>query len=492
MNLKRQNSMLSRFRLQAIQFALALLGVQMAGDLTAADIVRNFQGMNYNDVAALGSSLTPPDSMGAVGQNEFVQFINGAFAIYSKTGVRQLAISDDQFWTNAGINSSVISPGLSDPRITYDPTVNRWIATEVNVTSTGNQILVGRSDTSDPSGGWKAVNYTGVAGQFADYDTLGVDATNVYIGSNNFTSSSGSFSGVSMTVIPKSDLLGSTPTLSNFKQFNQANGAMGFSPQGVTNYSTNPGHGVIFAIDLNSWNMVDRTTVNGSGASATLGTTVNITTSFDPANGPINPTQPGGTSIDGLDGRFSGTVVQVGNFIYSTDTVISGSKNAVRWLVVNESTNAIVGEGVIADSNYNFLQPSIAVNPDGTFVIAFNRVGSTAGSGNIGIYAAVGTTTGSVISVGSPFVLQEGTISNFTGPSFDTGIAKRWGDYSSTTLDPTNPNLFWTVQEIPISSTAWGTQIIAISVPEPRSMLMGAIAAIALGAWNYRRSSNRG
>lgn len=69
MNFKRQNSMFSRSRLQPIRLALALLGVQMAGDLRAADIVRNFQGMNYNDVAALGSSLTPPDSMGAVGQN---------------------------------------------------------------------------------------------------------------------------------------------------------------------------------------------------------------------------------------------------------------------------------------------------------------------------------------------------------------------------------------------------------------------------------------
>lgn len=142
-----------------------------------------------------------------------------------------------------------------------------------------------------------------------------------------------------------------------------------------------------------------------------------ISTAYDLANGPINPPQPGGTLVDGLDDRYFANAVHVCGFINATNTVINGSKDAIHWLVKNESTKAIVGEGVIADSNYNFFQPSLDVNSSGTFLIGFNRVGSTAGDGNLSIFAAVGTTTGSTIAVESPFLLQAGTVSNFTGPS---------------------------------------------------------------------------
>ena len=85
----------------------------------SADIVQNFQGVVYSDVVSLGSAGTPPDTMGAVGLNEFVEFVNGAFSVYSKTGVRQSIISDKQFWTNAGISPTIVNAGISDPRINF-------------------------------------------------------------------------------------------------------------------------------------------------------------------------------------------------------------------------------------------------------------------------------------------------------------------------------------------------------------------------------------
>jgi hypothetical protein len=64
--------------------------------------------------------------------------------------------------------------------------------------------------------------------------------------------------------------------------------------------------------------------------------------------------------------------------------------------------------------------------------------------------------------MGSPFVLKAGTVSNFS-ISFDR-TPYRWGDYSATMFDPTDENLVWTIQEIPLSSSAWGTQIALISL----------------------------
>src|ERR1035441_271739 len=188
--------------------------------LRGQTIVQSFPGVSLNDTDALGTGFSaPPDTMGAVGTNQFVEFINGAFAIYSKTGVQQALISDNTFWENAGISASTISAGLTDTRVLYDIGSGRWFATEITVDTVGAQVLLARSDTSDPGGTWQAVNFTGSTGPDSpDFDTLEVDATGVYIGINNFDELM-NFTDVSFFSIPKADLVASTPSLTRMTRF---------------------------------------------------------------------------------------------------------------------------------------------------------------------------------------------------------------------------------------------------------------------------------
>lgn len=457
----------------------------------APEIVRQFQGVTEADIVALGINLTPPDTMGAVGRDHVVEFVNGALAIYGKDGARQSIKRDSQFWLDAGIAAATLIPGVSDPRITFDPTVNRWFATEITKSSTSNRVLIARSDSADPTGTWKATSYIASGTFFADYDTLGVDATNIYVGTNNFNRSTGQLVSLGMAILPKADILAVTPSLANGVLYLDTSGALGISPRGVTNYSSNPGHGVLMAVDAFDWQTTDRITVFGSGSTTSLSAMTQITTTYDVATGPINPTQPGGTAIDVVDHRYTGQITQVGDNIYMTNTVIHAGHDAVHWLVVSELTNAIVGEGLIADPSFDYLQPSLGVNADGTFLLAFNRVGATAGSGNIGIWGAIGTTQPGSITVANPFLIRSGTVSNFTGPSFDTGTAKRWGDYSATVADPAINGLFWSFQEVPLSANQWSTQVTAIYVPEPSTWVMGLVA-MATAAWGRVRRRRGG
>lgn len=454
----------------------------------AQTIVQNFPGVSLVDVNAFSKNLTPPDSMGAVGPSHYVEFVNGAFAIYTKTGTRQSIVSDNQFWSNASWPGTKPSfSGISDPRIVYDSASGRWFATEITTASTGNQVFVGRSDTSNPAGGWKALNFTGNSG-FADYDTLGVDATGVYIGTNNFTSSTGSFSGVSLFSIPKSDLLTATPTLANMTKFeNLDDTAYGFTLQGVNNSGPGSGHGVVIAIDNVFWKVFDRTTINGSGgAGATLSPTIKISNTYDAS--PPAARQPSGIpTIDALDDRFSGAVRQVGNKIYMANAIGNAGRDAVHWMVMDETTNTVFGEGLISDPNWDYFQPSIAANANGDILLGFNRSGGTGTSpaGRLSSYAAVGKTVGSTITFGSPLLLQQGPVDNFN-ISFG-GNPQRWGDYSATQVDPIDSNLFWTIQEVPVDSTHWGTQITAVSVPEPSTIVLLGMGAIGLLGWAWRR-----
>ena len=442
-----------------------LLGVAA---LQGQTIIENFPGVSFSDDLSLGQNLTPPDTMGAAGTNQFVEFINGAFAVFNKTGVRQLLISDATFWENAGISAATMSAGLSDTRIAYDTGSGRWFASELTLNPTGNSVLVGRSDSSDPAGTWKAVSFLASNTGFGDYDTLGVDSLGVYIGVNVFNAR-GVFTGVSFFSIPKADLLAGTPTLANMTRFDNLNDQIyGFTLQGVYNPDAGSGHGVIIAIDNVAFKYFDRTTINGPGAAgATLAPTVRISNTYD-AN-PNPATQPSGQTVDTLEDRFSGAVRQVGHYIFMANTVLLGGKDAVHWMVLNETNNVLVGEGIISDPDYDFFQPTIAANHSGKFLMGFNRCGTSSPDGNISICAAVGTITNGIATMGAPFVLKLGSVSDFS-ISFDSA-PYRWGDFSATMADPTDDNLFWTIQEIPTSSTSWGTQIALISVDTNRPFL---------------------
>jgi len=425
----------------------------------AQTIIQNFSGLNSSDVAALGTGGTPPDTMGAAGTNQFVVFINGGFAIYSKAGGRQSLVSDIAFWTNAGISSATLSAGLTDPRIIYDVASGRWFATELTVDTTGNKVLIGRSNSSDPAGGWKALSFTGNSG-FADFDTLGVDSTGVYIGVNDFTGG-GSFTGVSFFSIPKTNLTAGTPTLANMTKFeNLSETTYGFTLQGVCNPDAGPGHGVFIAVD-DALKFIDRTTINGSGAAgATLSPRVRISTQYDAEPNPV--IQPSNRTVDAGDDRFSGAVKQIGGYIFMANTILQGSKDAVHWAVLNETNNVVVGEGLISDASFDFFQPAIAASHGGKILLAFNRCGTVAPAGDLSIYAAVGTITNGIVTMGAPFLLKQGSVSGFSFSGDSQPY--RWGDYSTTMVDPTDDNLIWTIQEIPASSTSWGTQITLISM----------------------------
>ena len=412
--------------------------------------------------------------MGAAGTNQFVEFINGAFAVYNKAGVRQTLISDSNFWSNAGISPASLAPGLTDTRITYDVASGRWFASELTLDPAGSQLLLGRSDSSNPSGTWKAVSFltTTIEG---DFDTLAVDSQGIYVGMDNFDSS-GIFTGVSLFSIPKSDLLAATPTLANMTRFDNLDAnTFGFAPQGVNNPDAGPGNGVLVAVDNQNYNYIDWTTINNpGGAGATLSSTTYIFCAFDGSPNP--PVQPGGLTVDGGDDRFTAAIRQIGGYIFMANCILNTNNNrdAVHWLVVNETNNTVTSEGLITDSNYDFTYPSIAASHSGKILLGFNRVGTSAPAGDISIYAAVGTVANGVATMGAPFVLKQGNASNYH-LSFDSQ-PYRWGDYSATMFDPTDENLVWTIQEIPVSSTEWGTQITLLSLATNRPTLNLSLA----------------
>src|SRR4051812_291129 len=295
----------------------------------------NFTTITRSQTNALAGIIEPPDTMGAAGPNQFVAFNNGSFSIFNKAGAVVSQVSDTSFWISA-LGSD--PGGLSDPRILYDPASQRWFATMITTDqSTNNKILFARSNTSDPTQGFKGVAFTTTNNRFADFPTLGMDANGVYVGTNNF-SSAGTLRSMGLYSVPKADLLLNTPSLSRITVRNAlSTNTVGFTLQPAVDYGpklpTDPEP--ILANSNTTAGRYNFTPLTGTtNTGATLGSTTvkTVLTTSDPTAS----AQPGSTNtIDNGDARFSSAAVQVGNFLYWTQNVTVSGRSAIRWTIAN-------------------------------------------------------------------------------------------------------------------------------------------------------------
>jgi hypothetical protein len=122
-------------------------------------------------------------------------------------------------------------------------------------------------------------------------------------------------------------------------------------------------------------------------------------------------------------------------------TQVAG-RSAIRWYRVAASTGLLLESGTLSETGVDYSFPSIAANENGVVLIGFNKSGATE---FVSSYAVAGETLGGLTSFGAPMLLKAGVANYHYLPV--NGFS-RWGDFSSTNVDPSDPNVFWTNQEI--------------------------------------------
>jgi len=173
-----------------------------------------------------------------------------------------------------------------------------------------------------------------------------------------------------------------------------------------------------------------------------------------------NAPQTNGTPVDlHLNGsRLAATVIRNGflwtcqaiglngtNGVYAGDGLGTNVNRAgVQWLrfsvdetpgQLNYSTHGRVCDKRPATPSYYYF-PSLMVNCAGDVVMGFS--GSSA-TNHIGAYYTWRLSSGSTLEV--PRLIRDG-VTNYLDSPF-----ARWGDFSATTLDPSDDSSFWTVQQ---------------------------------------------
>ena len=445
-------------------------------------IGQNIVGRTYGS----NSSAIPPDPNGAVGPQHFVELINGNFDVYKKTnGVNVRRTSDSIFWGIAGLNISS-SVALSDPRIIFDPLSQRWFASEVDLdanaddpTLESNDYLLGVSATSDPTGAWHAFLFPSDpdTGDFADFPTLGVDSSGVYLSGDMFYGMDNPV-GPGLVSIPKADLLAASPTVNNRTWF----GVMDYSVRGevlqpVTCFDGTSSGNILAMGDIGfdsnpHSNLVASTVINAGTASASLSDPTNIfvTPYVVPYNAEENapfftPIQPDFTTqLAANDERLCGKVYCVGGVLTAVHSTELNGRIAICWYRINAANQRLIESGVISNTNLDLFFPSVAANSNGTTVITCNGCSINT---YVSCFAIAGQTVNGVTTFGPPTLLKAGVTSyhgddELLAEFLGGPVISRWGDYTAISVDPTNPGRFWTVGMYPsdvVNNDVWSTQI---------------------------------
>jgi hypothetical protein len=438
--------------------------------------------------------FVPPDSMGAVGPTQFIVAVNGRIRSFSKTtgsADGALNVTPDVFF------SSVRSAGTSDPRVRYDRLSGRWFITMIDVNAANNRILIAVSSGSTIA---NASNFTFFdvpsdttaptrsTSDFADYDTLGIDANALYIGTNVF-SGTGTFSGTDGYVIRKSSVLGTGPiVVTVFRNLAIGTGEGPFTPQGVDNVDPHATEGAFIGVSNALFGELALRRVADPGGTPSISSNILITvpsTAF-----PLSAPQTGSKkTLDTLDDRLFAATLRDGELwtahnigVNSSGVASAATRTAVRWYeltgIPSGQTPSIVQSGTIFDgaaSNpRSFFIPSVTVSGQGHAAFGF----STSGASEHPNAATAGRLAGDTLgTVGTTQLLTNST--STYAPQ--TSTVQRWGDYSFTSLDPVDDMTMWTVQEFSNATNSWAVRVVKLIAPPPATPAVAGPTSVAAG-----------
>lgn len=391
----------------------------------------------------------PPDTVGAVGATQYVQWVNTSFAVFDKSTGALLAgpIPGNSLWRDFGGNCENRNNG--DPQVVYDKLADRWVMSQLTTVRPYLQ-CVAVSTSNDATGTF--YRYAFEIATFPDYGKMGVWPDAYYIGFNSGPNPVCAFERAKMLtgdgagqicfeprqgfMLP-SDLDGTTPP-----------------PDGSPNYFMRLGSDNRTVI-LNKFH-VDFANPSSSTFTGPMPIPV---APFTRLSGGVR--QPDTTNT--LDTLSIWLMFRLAyrNFGDHESLVLNHSVNGssggggVRWYEIQDANGSptVYQQGTFApDSNYRWMG-SIAMDQVGNIALGYSLSSAA-------VYPSVAI-TGRQASDPSGIMGAETVIVDGTGSQ--TGTLRRWGDYSAMTVDPVDDCTFWYTSEYhKTSGRPWSTYIASL------------------------------
>ncbi len=440
------------------------------GVMANQNTIQNFDGQTSM------SGFDPLDPNGMVGPNHYVQAVNSNYRVYSKTGAPLTGVID-----LATLFPNSLDDG--DPVVMYDKFADRWVITEFLCPGGGNctKLLFAISTTNDPTGSYYLYTFEPDAADFADYPKYSIWADGYYETCN--------CTNQKVTVYERAKmLLGDTtagfiviPSISN------PSGSGGFfCPQTLYADGQLPPYGspqYMFCYTDNNWGpsfsdriRIYKITANWTNKTGTLAPFDSLVpqpfNSYFTGGTEKDISQPGTTNkLDALDGFFSYRIPYIRWSNYNSAVMchpvnVGSSTNriaGIRWYELRQNTStqawSIYQQGTYAPADgVSRWNPAIAMDMNGGIGLAYSVSSSTL------TYPGTRYTGRAQCDSLGVMTLAEGT--GIAGSSSWTGD-NRWGDYSHTSVDPSDGVTFWHTNQYIGPSQALNTRIFSFQVPSP-------------------------
>lgn len=418
---------------------------------------------------------TPPDTTGAAGVNNYVQWVNSHYAFFEKDGsVVDLPGNDfmagSALWS--GFGGACENDNDGDPIVLYDHLEDRWMMSQFAVSSNWgsgpySQCLA-ISATDDPLGAWYRYEYLWPSNFMNDYPKFGLWPDGYYLTVNQFNSNVSAWRGAGVAVFERAKMLTGDPSATiQYWNLGVAWGSLVPSdldgptepPNGspaymFAAYDGNPDHINIWEISID-WDTPANSTCGDASNDPNSGLAV---TSYNTANG---VTQPGGIALDTLSDRLMHRAAYR-NFGDHESVVLAHSVDnptLMRWYEVRNpgNTPTLHQEGSYQPDSTERWMGAIAMDQQGNIMMGYS-VSDASISPSIRLAGRLATDPLGVMTIGE--------IEAVTGSGYQTG-SSRWGDYSTMSIDPADDCTFWYTGEYvgSVGGLVWRTRITSVTLP---------------------------
>jgi len=470
--------------------------------------VLSFEGLsNYDNIAAYGAVIVPPDMNGDVGPDHYVQAVNALIRIYDKAGspVTQ-PIKMSSIFAPLGTACSSRDDGL--PMVQYDQLADRWLLSQYCNNFPPFRQLIAISRTGDPTGQYYLWEFVMPNIRLNDMAAFGVWPDGYYMSDEEFTG--GDFAGVGMFAFDRAKMLSGDPSASYIyfnipsattdrKRNMQPSDLDGSrppsagSPNVFLSYTADEYGDSQDALRLFDFHADFANPVNSIFTERDESPLV--VAAFDPTSldGRMDIIQPApGDFLDSNSDRLSYRAAyrELGDsasiVVDQTVRTADGApyRGGVRVHQLKRTGNgpfAVAESSTIGDASSTRWIGGVAQDNNGNIALSYNYVSDT-------VPPAI-RYTGKLATDPQGVFRTEGSVIEGTG--VQRAFGWRWGDHNSINIDPKDDCTFWTTGEYytlesqDFSEFTWLTRIAAFRFDEciamPKATLTGSVINAVTG-----------
>ena len=465
----------------------------------------NFEGLsNQDNFNVFGFRVNPPDPVGDVGPNHYVEMINLVFAVYSKTGSLLLGpVDTGTLWSGFAVPDCTDPSG--DPIVLYDQFTDRWLLSQFTTSGLEDPTrpfwnCVAISTSGDPTGTYYRYAFETENFQFfPDYPKYSVWTDSYVITTREFGPNVEY--GIGVYALEKNKMVDGQPAraVSFFIDGNDptmlpliGDGLLPADVDGkqkpkndaaITLVGTQD-DGAFYGATFDALNIWDLNVKWRSTPSASLELAAQLPVASFDSIFPCAPTsrdclpQPGITNpLQYLDvqsyrqrpiWRLAYRNFKNYETLVTNQTVEAAPEVAgVRWYEIRRDGNgaySLYQQGTYnpGDGVHRWMG-SVAQDKFGNMALGYSVVNG------VDVYPGIrytGRLAGDPLGM---MTLGEGVIVNGSGVQITTN--SRWGDYTSMNVDPVDDCTFWYVNEYytaagqASSAAGWQTRIASFKLP---------------------------